>query len=218
METGTLFCPGPQGAGKTVISCIAADHLSNHFRNDDVGIAYIFCNYKKKEEQTLLQLSGSLLKQLVQQMKSIPDGLLKCYEMHLKLSTPPSIKEISDLLKNETLTFKKRFIIVDALDEFSDDNGSRSQLLKMLRVIQASQSMNLMATSRPIPYIMNEFQAAPTLEIRASDADVRRYLETQLTRLPHCVRKSRVLQRAIVDGIAGAIDGMSVTVLATLSS
>jgi hypothetical protein len=42
----TLFCPCIPGAGKTMMSAIAIDHLCRATRSDDMGVAYMFCSYK----------------------------------------------------------------------------------------------------------------------------------------------------------------------------
>jgi len=61
----TLFCPGIPGAGKTVMASISIDHLNTMARCEDVAIAHIFCNYKSKAQQTIVDLFASLLKQLL---------------------------------------------------------------------------------------------------------------------------------------------------------
>ena len=51
-----LFCPGIPGAGKTMIAAIVVDHLWKDFEGKNVGIAYIYCNYKRQETQTTIDL------------------------------------------------------------------------------------------------------------------------------------------------------------------
>lgn len=58
----TLFCPGIPGAGKTMIAAIAVDHLWRHVQNDDIGVAYIYCNYKTQADQTPTNLVATILK------------------------------------------------------------------------------------------------------------------------------------------------------------
>ena len=44
----TLFCPGIPGAGKTMITSIVVDNLYTRFENDgSIGIAYIYCNFRR---------------------------------------------------------------------------------------------------------------------------------------------------------------------------
>jgi hypothetical protein len=62
----TLFCPGIPGAGKTILTSIVVDDLMTRFQNDlTIGIAYIYCNFRRKDEQKINDLLASLLKQLL---------------------------------------------------------------------------------------------------------------------------------------------------------
>ncbi|KAL1906533.1 hypothetical protein Sste5344_007701 [Sporothrix stenoceras] len=61
----TLFCSGIPGAGKTILTSIVVDNLYTRFQNDPkVGIAYLYCNYRRQNEQKADDLLTSLLKQL----------------------------------------------------------------------------------------------------------------------------------------------------------
>ena len=64
-----------------------------------------------------------------------------------------------------------------------------------------------MFTSRFIPDIVNKFSTALTLEIRASEEDVRRNVSGQILHLPKCIQRDAALQR-IVDKVIEAVDGM----------
>ncbi|KAI8935778.1 hypothetical protein NX059_007298 [Plenodomus lindquistii] len=65
-----------------------------------------------------------------------------------------------------------------------------------------------MVTSRHIPDIEDEFSGHPCLEVRASNADVKRYVVGQIGRLAKCVQRDDKLQESIQDEIANAVDGM----------
>ena len=59
----TLFCPDIPGAGKTMITSIMINNLQQLFQGDKkVGIAYVYCNYKRQTEQTIHNFMASLLK------------------------------------------------------------------------------------------------------------------------------------------------------------
>ncbi|KAJ3531377.1 hypothetical protein NM208_g8903 [Fusarium decemcellulare] len=62
----TLFCTGIPGAGKTIMTAVLVRNLQEHFRGDSsIGIAYVYCDYKRHKEQTAQNLLASLLAQLV---------------------------------------------------------------------------------------------------------------------------------------------------------
>ena len=206
----TLFCPGIPGAGKTMLASIVVDYLLKMIQAEDVGIAYMYCTYRNRLEQTPIRLLASLLKQLLQERHFIPDGLRKLYEHHVQKSTFLALDEITTFLHSEMVGYSKVFIVVDALDECAHDDDTHEILLSELNALQTTNPMNLMITSRHILKIEQKFQEAIRLEIRASDADVQKYLEGHMSRLASCVTKNISLQETIKSEIVKAVDGMYV--------
>jgi hypothetical protein len=76
--------------------------------------------------------------------------------------------------------------------------------------LQERCGANLFATSRPISSIEREFEGNSMLEIRASEGDVRRYLDGHMFRLPGFVARSLELQEEIKMDIIKAADRMYV--------
>jgi NACHT domain len=212
----TLFCPGIPGAGKTVLASIVIQQLSSNMRDGNIGLAYVFCNYRSQLEQTPVNIFASFLRQLIPEGASAPGNLKSLYQSHIRKGTRPALDEVSKLLLSQMESYSQIFIVVDALDECPDGNGIRELMLAKLRLLQASKGVNLMVTSRPIPKIMEAFEYDPQLEIRASEADVRRYLDGQMSRLARCVIKNTTLQEDIKGEIAKAVDGMYVISFKTL--
>jgi hypothetical protein len=204
----TLSCPGMPGAGKTMMAAITIDHLHRTMQSDDVGVAYIYCNYKAQEDQSATSLLAAVLKQLVQARPSIAEPMTRLYEQHANKMTKPELEEISDALQSVLANYSSVYVVVDALDECSDKDGTRSQLLAKLRDLQSKTDLRLMVTSRFVPDIENKFGSVPTLEVRASDADVRKFVEEQISRLHKCVHGDDQLKGLIQDKIAKAVDGM----------
>jgi hypothetical protein len=204
-DQGTLFCPGIPGAGKTMLASIVIDHLLRKFQNESVGIAFVFCSYQNRKEQTPVNLFASLLEQLVQRRSSIPDDIIQLYDYHASKRTRPVLDEVFNPLLSEISKHTQTFIVVDALDEC--DEGSRSLFISKLCTLQAPNNVNLLITSRFISTIEQEFELGIQLEIRASVADVQRYLEGQVHRLPRCVLKDESLQKEIIHGINQVVDG-----------
>ena len=205
----TLYCPGIPGAGKTILTSIVVEELFTRFENDgNVGIAYIYCNYRQEHQQKLDDLFTSLLKQFVQEQPSVPDCVKTLYERHKDKRTRPSPDEILGILQSVVAVYSRAFIIVDALDECQVSNRCRQRLLTGLSELRGECQANLFATSRPISSIESEFVGNQTLEIRASDEDVRRYLDGHMLRLPGFVARSLELQGEIKTAIVKAVDGM----------
>jgi hypothetical protein len=132
------------------------------------------------------------------------------YDRHKDKRTRPSLSEILGILQTVAAAYSRVFVIVDALDECQISDGCRQRFLSGLFNLQATCGANLFATSRPISSIEKEFEGNSKLEIRASEEDVRRYLEGHVLRLPGFVARSLELQEEIKTDIVNAIDGMYV--------
>lgn len=193
-----------------MLSSIVIDYLQTFVRVENVGIAYIFCDYRTKLEQTPMNLIASLLKQLLQEKRYIPDNLKSLYQLHNRKQTRPTLDELARMLQSETSKYSQVFLVIDALDECPDDDGRRQVILSKIRVIQAVGNLNLMATSRFIPKIAQEFHQSIQLEILASDEDIHRYLEGQMFRMTRCVKRDIRLQETIKNSIVKAVGGMYV--------
>ncbi|CRG88699.1 Ankyrin repeat domain-containing protein 50 [Talaromyces islandicus] len=135
-EQGILFCPGIPGAGKTIITSIIIEDLTRHFGYDEeVGIAYVYCDFQQQDHQTTQDLLAALLKHPV---------------------------------------------------------------------------ANIFATSRFVPDITEKFDGHLSIEIRASEEDIQRYLEGHANELrPFVTRaENRQLLEEIVNVISHTVDGM----------
>lgn len=206
-----LFCPGIPGAGKTILTSIVVDDLHKRFRGDrNIGIAYIYCNFRRQDEQKADGLLASLLRQLSQERMSLVDSVKALHNRHKDKPTRPSHEEILEAFQSVAATYSRVFIIVDALDECQISDGSRQKFLSGLFDIHAKCGANLFATSRPMSSIEKEFEGAKMLEIRASGNDVRKYLEGHMYRLPGFVVRSLELQEEIKTRVVQAVDGMYV--------
>jgi NACHT domain len=207
----TLFCPGIPGAGKTILTSIVIDNLITMFGDDEnVGIAYIYCNFQQRDIQTAEGLLRSLLKQLTQELSSLADCVKHLYNRRGAKQTPPSFDDFLRALQSVAAMYSRVFIVVDALDECQASDSCRSTLLSEIFSLQARTGASFFATSRPIPDIGAEFKGCLTREILASDEDVYRYLGGHMPQLPKFVLGLPELQKEIRTEITKAVEGMQV--------
>jgi hypothetical protein len=216
-EKQTLFCPGIPGAGKTILTSVVVNDLTTRFSHDtSIGIAYIYCDFGRKGEQSTQQLLESLLKQLVQSQSSLPKSLkeLRIYNR----TTRPSLDKIIKTLHSVISEYLRVFIIVDALDEYEaiDSPRGRLPILSELFALQERYKTNIFATSRFVPEVVDQFEGkSKLLEISASPKDVEIYLEGHIEQLSQFVQEDPQLQKNIILGISTAVDGMYVSSLWT---
>jgi NACHT domain len=210
----TLFCPGIPGAGKTILTAVVVNDLATRFADDlDIGIAYIYCDFRRRDEQKAEDLLASLLKQLTQGLSSLPGSVKSLYDKHNNRDkrTRPSLDEISKSLQSVATIYSRVFIIVDALDECQASNGWRARFLSEIFDLQTNCQASLFATSRFIPEITEKFEGRIVLEIRATKQDVRRYVDGHISHLPSFVGRNPELQEEIKTEIVKSVDGMYLT-------
>ncbi|TVY33521.1 Ankyrin [Lachnellula occidentalis] len=209
MKAQTLFCPGIPGAGKTILGSIVVEDLNARFRDEEsVGIAYVYFNFRRQEEQKLEIVLAGMLKQLLQKRHSLPESIKALYGRHKHDQTRLSRDETRKELQSVISLSSKVFIVADALDECQNEH--RPKVMSEVFDLKVDTGLSLFATSRFIPEIISRFEHSHILEIRASDHDVQKYLDGHMSRLPACVRQNHEVQEAIVAKIVTAVKGMQV--------
>ncbi|KAF2754307.1 hypothetical protein EJ05DRAFT_479826 [Pseudovirgaria hyperparasitica] len=85
---------------------------------------------------------------------------------------------------------------------------SRTTCSNTSRPLQVKSDTRLMFTSRFIADIQSQFAGLPTLEVRATELDVRRFVAGRTEYLAKCVQRNNDLQNEIEDKVSRAVDGM----------
>ncbi|KAJ7108274.1 hypothetical protein C8R44DRAFT_938293, partial [Mycena epipterygia] len=201
-----LWCQGISGAGKTVLSSMVVNHLRMQHPNE-TGVACIYLNHKETETQTPVNLLAALWKQLIVGKAQSPTvhGL---YKQHQERDTRPSLDEIFNLLQAAAALHSRTCLIVDALDEYPEDQ--RYVLLKYLALI-LGPTTNLMITSRPHVTLDSFLQNVQMIEIRATEDDIRRYVDMHIQQSPRLSRHVKTcpdLQEEICSKIIRNVEGM----------
>ena len=157
------------------------DYLECRFYRDNVAVAFLYCSYKERDTQTLQNLIGSLIQQLVQRNPDVPDDLRILHEAHTRNQrSTPTLTECVRLLRSQLAVFPKVFLVIDALDEC--DAQTRSGLCDQLK--RLPESIHLMITSRYNPELEDQIRPSARLEILANGNDIEIYLENQIEQMP----------------------------------
>jgi hypothetical protein len=179
-----------------------------------VGIAFVYCNYK--EDHSVEDLLGSILQQLAQRRSSVSESIRNLYKSHIWKQTRPSITETVRTLQSEIQSLAKVFIVVDALDEYSELDEKRSRFLANLRKLTAAQ---FVVTSRPhISTDPEYFTGVSILEVRASSDDIKAFIHGRISdpgKLKRLVQEDHSLRGEIVDTIIKSANGMYIPITST---
>ena len=161
-----------------MLSSIAINYLLNKSENQNIPVISLYLSHKDSHEQTLSNLAGSLLKQLI--LYHYPVAPSECVKRLWKAAkqqeTRPDLKEFTKVLDSELESFDKVYIVVDALDECLEKT-TRNSLLDLLHDILKA-NVSLMLTSRPLKEIEKIFESS-AIFCDACD-------KPNLTRYYHC--------------------------------
>lgn len=100
-------------------------------------------------------------------------------------------------------------MVVDALDELSEENRERYQFIT--EILRLPSSAKILATSRHIATIKDAFKGIASLEISANSDDIKRYIEKRIDETPQLaslLNDRRALRDAISDAIVDKAKGM----------
>ena len=207
-DRGTLWCPGIPGAGKTVTSSIIIDKLQSEYKNENVAVTCLFCNYRDRAAQSAEIFMANLLKQIVQQKRTVSTELTVRYKERER--GRPTFAELATLLSQEMSHFSKVFVVIDALDETSEHEDIRRLVLSELQKLP----VNLLVTSRYEKSIEQRLEKAERLEICATAADIQTYVNARIPSehlLARHIQADPSLEETIVSKIIEKSEGMYVS-------
>lgn len=130
-----------------------------------VPTIYFYCYFGEKDRQTLLDITKSLLKQLSARCEGLDPQVVSAFSDDTSLTT-----ESSETLFSAALSrFEKVFIVLDALDECS--NEERRSIIKLLnRQMQLRGCcIKIFLTSRPEIDLRHLLQSNLNHHINADD-------------------------------------------------
>ena len=157
------------------------DSLCNRAREKDLAVAWLYCDYLARQEQSATAILGAILKQLVS-IGEMPEDVRQNFRERFSergLRLPDAV----EMLKTTIALFPSVYICIDALDECTSE--SRQELLGSLRdIVQESPSTRILLTGRS--HIQGEvkkcFTGAIIVPFSPTDDDIRAYLGVRLNR------------------------------------
>ncbi|KAI1105307.1 ankyrin [Jackrogersella minutella] len=146
---GTLWCSGAPGAGKTVMASTMIEHLREKVRESETSsLAFVYCDYRQRQDQKATILLGNIWAQLFRRRGPTPTEIEQLFgEMLARLDFTPTKTQMINLIRDELTNgnLKRIYIVVDALDECSDEN-ERNGFIDSLHSLQPVA--NVLVTSR----------------------------------------------------------------------
>ncbi|OMP84402.1 hypothetical protein BK809_0000183 [Diplodia seriata] len=206
-DNPTLFCSGIPGGGKSMAASVVIENLASRCEGRNSAVAFLYCKHDMRNEQAADHLLATLLRQLVEGKGRLHEAIMHLDE-ECKKKRKPTADELRKALLIMVNTYDRVYIVVDGLDECSNwDDDIRPVFLDTIRHLQDSAPVKLLATSRDIPIIQEEFQRDVRLDISARKADVLKYLQSRYD-MSRVVRRNEALRLQIAEDISDTVDGM----------
>lgn len=204
-----MLYTGMPGSGKTIMTSMVVDTLRQAFHNDqNVGVAFLYCDFNRQDEQQPDRLYAELLYQLGRQSPALPEVLTRVYQKFV--DSGPKLWPYVDTLTSVISLFSRVFILVDGLDEL--DPMISDTFIHQLMRSQKTCKFNLFATSRLGSRTKMHFKDAVVVNARSSDEDIDKFVDYGLNdRLQHITRAAPQLRGQIKESIVQKADGMYVT-------
>ncbi|KAK0430769.1 hypothetical protein EV421DRAFT_241780 [Armillaria borealis] len=209
-ESCVLWCPGGPGVGKTVLASIIVNSPQSPIYADTPAqkktlVLSIFSDYQSANAQTVENVLRSLLKQRVQ-VHGLFDSIAFLYDNNTSLF----LDDLTEVLVQELKNFNCVYVILDALDEFPENDGGQEKLINALRTLGSNTRLLVMSTD--LPAIASLSRTDTRLDIRAADEDIKTYIMRKLSsgRLTRHIKGRDHMRREILSGVTAKADGMCV--------
>jgi len=183
------------------------EHLTKlKAQNGNMSLAYVYCTYRERRDHTATKLIANIVQQLIQDDVTIPENLISLYRHHVVKQTSPTLSDWSKLLQFEIRRRSKIFILVDALDERREEDGTTDEFLHSLK--ELTPDVYLFVTSRPSSAIEREFENVIHLELRAHGSDIGAYVDDCIAKAPR-LRDLLATEPMLREGIADTVTSKS---------
>ena len=209
-----LWCHGPPGSGKTVLASIVVNHLRTRFLNDpEVGVAFVYCEWKNRGILSVANLLASIWSQFTID-EAVTSEAEYLYDQHTKFSTTPRQHEIISILEREVDRFSSVYIVVDALNELTEENSHTSAFIGALNMLAQSKKtrVHILATSN---IEQSSLEKPGIIHITAKRDDIELFVRDTIlggvsysNDLSQIIKDDPELQRQIVRQIRINADGL----------
>ena len=165
------------------VSSLVVDRLCDLSRGRATVVTCFYLDFAARKEQSVTSILGSLLRQAVGGMESIPEDITEAFEEQKKAigGRGPRLPDIVKMLHTITSSLRT-FVCIDALDECTAPN--RVKLLNSLQqIVQRSPRTRIFIIARP--HVRAEIEKRLTgrvisVSVGPSKADIMEYLRLRL--------------------------------------
>ncbi|PQE16724.1 Ankyrin repeat-containing domain protein [Rutstroemia sp. NJR-2017a BBW] len=207
------------GVGKTVLSTKGTNYLRSavvKFLEQDltmqeVGVAFVYCDHKLNDVQQHEFFICAIIRQLIERKQIMPEYAQTLYKNHIRTQSRPTSDEYLTLLQDVGEEYSEVYILIDALDECINKDREMIWNELLIDLKENVQNLRLLCTSRDIDSTETALSESTCIEIRASDGDMRAYIQGQIKSshsLVRICRQDTSLENEILQVVVAKAEGM----------
>ena len=194
------------------VSSLVIDSLCDQARNEEIAVACLYYDFLAQEEQTMANMMGAVLKQLVG-MGDIPKNVREAFRGGKKEigGRGPRLADIIGMLRVAIAQLPQIFICIDGLDECLPKD--LPNLLESLRdIVRESPRTRIFLTGRPHvkEAIQRYLTKAVVIPISPNQDDIKNYMEMRLDKDDEPEAMTKDLRADIVRTILEKMSDMCV--------
>ena len=165
------------------VSSLVVDRLCDQARGQNTTVTCFYFDFAARKEQSATAMLGSLLKQIVSGMETIPEDISRAFQEQKKAigGRGPQLVDIVKMLQAITSS-QRTFVCIDALDECAAVH--RVKILDSLKqILERSPGTRIFITGRP--HIRAEMETrlggrVISVSLCPNKEDIIRYLRVRL--------------------------------------
>lgn len=216
-KSDSFCCFGIPGSGKTVLASAVIDTITLSFSEGSSVVCHHYCDYADQETLDFQNLVGSLTRQLLEPIR-IPNDIERLLQRNLEFGFPPSPEQSQGSLFNALSSFKRTFIVLDGIDELSEE-GQRNLVSLVQRLVVTTSPIVkiLLLFRREEMRLRNVFSNYQYVEISSQDNGqdialfVRATIESKMSSGDLVIRSSHLREEIIHRLVEGAHDMLVLT-------
>jgi len=177
-----------------------------------VGYAYFYFTFKDELKQTTEGFLRSIIVQLSSQRPSLPEEVRNLYNVHGKQQQGPPLPNLIRVFFSLLQSFGKTYLMIDALDECSEQDSMLDLLTQISTADQRSGKTSVLITSRRERAIEITLQDIVTdsicIQSKLIEADIRLHVRSRLMHDPKLKRHSDSVKEEIEETLVNGAHGM----------
>ena len=155
------------------------DNLCDQAEENDLAVAWLYCDFLAHKEQSATAMLGAILRQLVN-IRGIPEDIRQRFRKRFS-DRGLRLPDMVGMWKTTLALLPRTYISIDAIDECTPK--SRQELLGSLRdIVRESPSTRVLFTGRShvADEVKKYFAEAVVLPVSPTEDDIRIYLDARL--------------------------------------